>query len=186
MFKIIVGTLAAIALVTLATQYLRAVETEFSQQLLQGSEQPETIHIFNQLILTNTDEEGTVESQLQSPNTRYIVSEQKSRLERPTMLVYRQNKAPVKISAETATIDHQTNTTILQYHVDVSIQDQDNAPLRMTTELLHVDNKAQFATTPVAAQIIYGNSRMRGTGLELDLENKQVKFLNNVRGFYEQ
>ena len=178
--------MAIVAAGVWTTNYLRAVEVEFMQQLLQETEQAETIHIFNQFTLSNTDETGAIESQVRSPNTRYVVSEQKTHLESPTMLVYRKQNTPVKISAESAIVDHQTNITTLRNNVDVSMDSDSNKPLRMTTKILEIDNSAQVATTSAAARIYYGNSRMDGTGLKLDLEKKQVKFLDKVHGFYEK
>ena len=102
------------------------------------------------------------------------------------MLVYRKQNTPVKISAESAIVNHQTNTTTLYSNVDVSMDGSSNKPLRMTTEILEIDNTAQVATTFAAARIYYGKSRMDGTGLKLDLKKKQVKFLDKVHGFYEQ
>ena len=186
MIKIIISVIVMIAVVAWTTQYLRSVEVEFMQQLLQETEHAETIHIFNQFILSNTDATGAIESQLKSPNTRYVVSEQKTYLDSPTMLVYRKQNTPVKISAESAIVDHQTNITTLHDNVDVSMDSNSNKPLRMTTELLEIDNIAQVATTSAAARIYYGRSRMDGTGLMLDLKQKQVKFLDKVHGFYEQ
>ena len=186
MMKIIISVVVMFAIIAWTTQYLRAVEAEFMQQLLQETEHAETIHIFNQFTLSNTDETGAIESQLKSPSTRYVASEQKTHLESPTMLVYRKQNTPVKISAESAIVDHQTNITTLHNNVDVSMDGNSNTPLRMTTELLEIDNAAQVATTSAAARIYYGKSRMDGTGLKLDLRKKQVNFLDKVHGFYEQ
>ncbi len=186
MIKIIFSVFIVIAAVAWMTQYLRNVEVEFMQQVLQGSEHAEAFHIFNQFTLSNTDETGAIESQLVSPSTRYIVSEQKTHLESPTMLVYRKQNTPVKISAESAIVDHKTNITTLHNNVDVSMDSDSNKPLRMTTEILKFDNTVQVATTSAPARIYYGKSRMDGTGLKLDLEKKQVNFLDKVHGFYEQ
>ena len=186
MVKIIASVIVMVAVVAWTTQYLRAVEIDFMRQLLLDTEQAETIHIFLNFTLSNTDETGAIESQLKSPNTRYVVSEQKTRLESPTMVVYRKQNTPVKISADTAIVNHQTNITTLHSNVDVSMDSSSNKPLRMTTELLEIDNTAQIATTSVAARIYYGRSRMDGTGLKLDLKKKQINFLDNVHGFYEQ
>lgn len=186
MIKIILTVTVASALIALVSQYLRQVENDFVQQLLHGSEQAETIHVFKQFTLANTDESGRIESQLQSPNTRYVVTEQKTHLASPTMLVYRRQQAPVKLSADSAIIDHQTNITTLHNNVDVSIDETNKTPLRMTTDLLEIDNTNQVATTSAPARIYYGKSRMDGTGLELDLQKKKVKFLDKVHGFYEQ
>ena len=186
MIKTIVTVAFVAVLIALTTRYLRAVESEFVQQLLQGSEQAETVHVFSKFTLTNTNEHGEIESRLQSPNTRYIVTDQKTHLESPTMLVYRKQKAPVKISAESAIVDHRTNITTLHDNVDVSVDEGNNKPMRMTTEILNIDNADQVATTTAIAQIYYGSSRMEGKGLELDLNNKEVKFLDKVHGIYEQ
>lgn len=185
MIKIIL-TLATIAVpLALSSQYLRRVETDFLQQLLHASEQAETTHIFSQFSLSSTDETGNIESLLKSPNTRYIVNEQKTHLTSPTMLVYRNKRAPVKLSAESAIIDHPTNTTTLHDNVEVSIDENSTKPLRLTTDLLVIDNTNQVANTTSSARIYYGSSRMDGTGLELDMEQKKVKFLDKVHGVYE-
>ena len=185
MIKSILAITVIAALLALSSQYLRRVETDFLQQLLHGSEQAETIHTFSQFSLSSTDETGSIESLLKSPNTRYIVNEQKTHLTTPTMLVYRDKRAPVKLSAESAIIDHPTNTTTLHDNVEVSIDENSTKPLRLTTDLLVIDNSNQVANTTSPARIYYGSSRMDGTGLELDMEQKKVKFLDKVHGIYD-
>ena len=185
MLKTVLIIALATSLTVLTAQHLRRVDTQFSQQLLQGSEQAETIHVFTKLSLTNTNESGTAKSLVNSPYTRYIVSQQETQLESPHMLVYRDQQSPVKLTAESAIIDHQANTTTLQKNVNVSIDEDKNKPLRMTTDLLLIDNIKRVATTQSAASIYYGSSRMNGTGLEFDLDQKKIKFLDKVHGIYE-
>ena len=186
MIRIAIVIISASALIAAATWYLRAVEAEFAQQLLHSSEQAETIHEFNQFTLITTDENGAIKSQLQAPYTRYSVTQQKTHLNSPAMVVYRKQKSPVKISSDTAIVDHRSNITTLNSNVDVAIKNNNGKPLRMITQLLQVDNSSQVATTTEAARIYYGKSRMDGTGLELDLQNEKVKLLDNVQGLYEQ
>ena len=176
----------AILLIIFASQHLRRVNTQFSKQLLQGSEQAETVHVFTQFSLTNTNESGAIKSLVTSPNTRYIVSLQETQLESPHMLVYRDQQSPVKLTAESAIIDHQANITTLQKNVEVSIDENKNSPLSMKTDLLLIDNTKRVATTQSAASIYYGSSRMNGIGLEFDLDNKKIKFLDKVHGIYER
>ena len=102
------------------------------------------------------------------------------------MLVYRDQQSPVKLTAESAIIDHQANITTLQKNVEVSIDENKNSPLSMKTDLLLIDNTNRVATTQSAASIYYGSSRMNGIGLEFDLDNKKIKFLDKVHGIYER
>lgn len=184
MLKTILIFLLATVLVALVTHHLRKLETHFSQQLLQGTEQPETTHVFTQFSLTSTDSGGTVESVIQSPHTRHVVNQYQTQLESPTMLIYRENQTPVKLTADSAVVDHQTNITTLINNVNVSMEE--NKRLHMTTDILTVDNADRTAKTDAPASIFYGNSRMNGVGLEFEFDNKKVKFLNKVHGTYER
>ena len=184
MIKTILIFALAVIFITLATFHLRQIEAHFSQQLLHGTEQPETTHVFTQFALTRTNANGVAESIVQSPNTRHIINQHQTQLESPTMLIYRDRQAPVKLSADSAVIDHQEDTTTLKANVDVSVIE--NKHLRMTTDILTIDNTNRVASTDALANIFYGNSHMNGSGLVFEFDTKKIKFLNKVQGTYER
>ena len=185
MLKTILIFTSTIAVVAFATLHLRNIEQQFSQRLIQSGEQAGTTHVFTQFSLHKTNESGAAKSLLTSPKTRYIVNQQETQLESPRMLLYRDQRSPVTLVAESAIIDHQTNTTTLNNNVQVSMDENSNKPVRMTTDLLLIDNNKRVASTPSAASIYHGNSRMNGVGLEFDLDKEKIKFLHKVHGIYE-
>lgn len=174
-----------IGLSVLAANHLLSVEARFMRQLLAETEQAESTHVFTDFLLVNTDTSGLKESEIQSPLTRYVVHRNETTLDSPTMLLYRGERPPVSLTADTAIIDHEKNKTTLRHNVEISSTGHKNKRMRMTTDSLLIDNTNQTAQTESHANVYYGNSHMQGVGMEFELKTEQFKFLSEVRGTYE-
>lgn len=167
-------------------RYLLSVEKEYTKQLLSNPQQLYYAHQFKNFSLTNTSPNGEIQSTIYSPSTRMLTEEQKSLMDDPKILMYREQEPPIEITSNHAQIFHNENLTSLEDNVKVTMPDKNNNVIVMTTEQLTLDNSTQTAKTDLPATIIHGKGNMQGTGLEFNPHTKQIKFLNKVRGIYGQ
>lgn len=183
--KLIFYTIAVIITTIFLFQHLHGVEQDYTSQLQTDGTQQYFSHVYKNFLLINTNENGNVQSEMSSPLTNYTVSEQKTVMDKPNMIMHRDNEPPIVITANTADVLHDKNITVLQENVIVNMPDKSNNPVKLTTEELIVNNISQTATTDKPASISHGKGNMHGTGLEFNPHNKQIKFLSKVRGSYE-
>ncbi|MFK8027175.1 MAG: LPS export ABC transporter periplasmic protein LptC [Gammaproteobacteria bacterium] len=185
MIKTIIITLTFTALIAVTGRHLLTVEADYSSQLQHSPEQQLYTHQFKNFTLTHTNELGIAKSVIHSPSTRSLESDQKTLMDTPKVTMYREQQAPMIITANSAEIFHQKNITVLNENVNVSMPDKRKNNIIMTTEQLTLDNITQSASTDLPATIVHGKGKMTGTGLKFDPHTQQIKFLTKVRGTYE-
>ncbi len=183
--KLILYSIAVIASVTFLFNHLKKVEQDYTGQLQSDGTQQHFSHVYKNFTLSNTNEDGDVQSEISSPLTNYSVSDHMTIMNQPNMVMHRNNEAPIIITANTADVLHNKNITVLQENVIVNMPDKSNNPVTLSTEELIVDNLTQTANTDKPARILHGKGKMHGTGLEFNPHNKNIKFLSKVRGTYE-
>ena len=183
----LIFTLLLIGLVLMFTsRYLVAVEKEYTSQLLNTPEQIHYSHQFKNFSMTNTSASGKAQSVIRSPVTHMLTEQQQTLMDHPEMIMYRDNEPPIIITAKLAQVFHADNQTSLQDNVKVTMPNKNNDNIVMTTEQLTLDNLTQTAKTHLPATIIHGKGNMQGVGVEFNPHTKQIKFLTQVRGIYEQ
>ena len=185
MIKTLIISLSFAAIIAAAGSYLQAIESEYSSQLQSSPEQQHYTHEFKNFSLTNTNEHGKAQSVIYSPATQLLVAEQKTLMNSPEITLYREQQLPILMTANSAEVFHQENITVLNNNVRVSMPDQNRKSMVMTTEKLTLNNASQSAKTDLPASIVHGKGTMHGVGLEFDPHTQQIKFLNKVRGTYE-
>lgn len=185
MIKTLLITLSFVAIIAAAGRHLLAIESVYSNQIQNTPEQQHYTHQFKDFSLTNTNNLGEAQSTIYSPTTQLLVAEQKTLMDSPKMTMYREQQPPIIITANSAEVLHQQNVTILSDNVHVSMPDQRNNSIVMTTEQLTLDNASHRAKTDLPASIVHGKGKMHGTGLEFNPHTQQIKFLSKVRGIYE-
>ena len=186
MIKSILTILLIVLLLTLASRYLLAVEEEYTNQLLNTPEQLHYSHQFKNFSLTNTNSSGETQSIIHSPATRMLTEQHQTLMDDPEMVMYRDNQPPIIITAKFAQVLHADNLTSLQDSVKVTMANKNNDDIVMTTEQLTLNNLTQTAKTHLPATITHGKGNLHGTGVEFNPHTQQIKFLNQVRGIYEQ
>lgn len=186
MIKLLLITLSLASIIALAASYLMTVESNYSNLLQNSPEQQHYTHKFKDFALTNTNKSGNAQSIVHSPSTELLVAEQKTLMDSPEITMYRDQQAPIVITANSAEVLHLQNMTILSDDVKISMPDQRSSGIVVTTEQLSLDNSTQSAKTTFPATIIHGKGNMHGTGLEFNPHTQQIKFLNDVRGIYER
>jgi LPS export ABC transporter protein LptC len=185
MAKFLFIAFVSVAFVYVTTVYLLQVDREFTSQLSVEYESQEMRHVYTKFSLVNTTPEGETKYLLKSPNTVVLLSEEKTHLDFPNMLLYRDDKKPIAITADMGVVDHALNLTTLTHNVDVAIPTQDDHAV-LETEKLLFNSITQVAYTDEYAKIVQGRNLMEGVGLEYRLDEEKIKFLNKVRGIYER
>lgn len=185
MIKTLLISLSFVAIIVATGRYLLTIESEYSSQLQNTSEQQHYTHQFKNFALTQTNDIGEAQSVIFSPSTRSLLSEQKTLMDTPRVTMHRNQEPPMIITADYAEVFHQKNITLLNDNVNLSMPDKNNNNIVMTTEQLTLDNSTQSAKTDLPATIVHGKGNMSGIGLEFNPHTKQIKFLNKVRGIYE-
>lgn len=185
MIKTLIIASIAIIIVLFLQQHLISVEKEFADQLINDIDQQSYSHQFKTFSLTNTDANGEIQSVIHSPTTRMVSAKQITLMEDPEFIMQRNQEPPVVITAENAEVFHSTNKTSLTDNVKVVMSNKNQNNIVMTTQQLTIDNKTQQASTDLPATIVHGKGNMQGTGVEFDPNSKQIKFLSEVRGIYE-
>lgn len=185
MMKTLLISISFAAIIAATGRYLLAIESEYSSQLQNTSEQQHYTHQFKNFALTQTNDLGEAQSVIHSPSTRSLVAEQKTLMDSPKVTMYRDQEPPMIITADTAEVLHQKNITLLNSNVELSMPGKHNNNIVMTTEQLTLDNATQSAKTDLPSTIVHSKGNMSGTGLEFNPHTKQIKFLNKVRGIYE-
>jgi LPS export ABC transporter protein LptC len=185
MIRTLLITLSCVAIVAAAGRYLQLIESDYSNQLQNTPEQQYYTHQFKNFSLTNTNALGDAQSVIYSPATQLLVAEQKTLMDSPKITMYRDQQAPIIMTADFAEVLHEQNVTILNKNVHVSMPNLQNKSIVMTTEQLTLNNASQSAKTDLPANIVHGKGSMQGVGLEFNPHTQQIKFLNKVRGIYE-
>ncbi len=183
--KSIILLITVFVVIGFTYRYLLNIETDYMSQLQSNGEKQYFSHIYKNFSLTNTDVQGKVKSEIFSPQTNYAVADKKTIMHTPKMIMHRGKDKPISITADSADVFHETNTTVLQKNVVVTMPDQRNKNIELTTEELTIDNKLQTASTDKRATIEHGKGKMHGTGLEFNPNTQRIKFLNKVSGSYE-
>ena len=87
MIKALLISLSFVAIIAATGRYLLVVESEYSSQLQNTSdEQLHYIHQFKNFALTQTNNLGEAQSVIHSPSTRSLVAEQKTLMDSPKVL----------------------------------------------------------------------------------------------------
>ena len=183
--KSILYTIAVIIASSFIYLHLKDVEQDYMSQLQTDGTQQDFAHVYKNFSLTNTNEFGNVQSEMSSPLTNYSVTDNKTIMYAPNMIMHRNNESPIVITADTADVLHKKNITMLQDNVIVNMTDKSSNPVKLTTNELIVNNITQIANTDKPATISHGKGKMHGVGLELNPHDKKIKFLSDVRGSYE-
>ncbi len=185
MIRTLLITLSCVAIMAVVGRYLLVIESDYSSQLQSTPEQQHYTHQFKNFSLITTNDLGDKQSVIYSPATQLLVAEQKTLMDSPKITLYRDQQAPIIMTANSAEVLHQENVTILSEDVRVSMPNQSNKNIIMTTQQLTLDNTSQSARTNLPASIVHGKGNMHGVGLEFNPHTQQIKFLNKVHGTYE-
>lgn len=130
--------------------------------------------------------DGTRRYELAGTRLTHYSNERGSLLESPSLLYYDYERAPVKVSSDTAEVEGGGKN--VYFRGNVTIQRQafgDNPPLGVATDYLHVIPDEEIAKTDQPVTMTEGNSTVRSVGLEFDNKTRKILLLSKVQAHYE-
>ncbi len=130
--------------------------------------------------------DGTRRYELAGTRLTHFSDEGGSLLDAPSLLYYDYERAPVKVSADTAEVEGGGKNVYFRKNVTVSRPAYgSNPPLGVATDYLHVMPDEEIATTDHPVTMTEGNSTARSVGLEFDNKARKIRLLSTVRAHYE-
>ena len=130
--------------------------------------------------------DGSCRYELTGKRLVHYSDENSSLLSSPTLLYYDYERAPLKVSADTAELESGGENVYFRGNVRIDRPPFDfNPQLGVTTSYLHVIPDQEIAKTDQAVTMVNGNSTVRSVGLEFDNTIGRIKLLSRVQAHYE-
>jgi lipopolysaccharide export system protein LptC len=109
-----------------------------------------------------------------------------SKLDSPRLLYHDYERAPLKVSADTAEVEGSGENVYFRGNVTVARPAfASNPALGLATDYLHVIPDTEFAKTDQPVTMTEGNSTARSVGLEFDNKAGRLRLLSTVQAHYE-
>ena len=129
------------------------------------------------------DEQGLPKQQLTSKRmTHYPVSD-KTLLETPEVILFRQDRAPVLIQAEEGEVGPDNIEIFLRDQV--AVVEQEPQGFSLETDYLRLVPDNDFAETDAAVTLRSKSGETKANGMKAYLAEDRLQLLEKVRGFYE-
>lgn len=130
--------------------------------------------------------DGTRRYELTGTRLTHYSEETGSMLESPSLLYHDYERAPVKVSSDTAEVEGGGENVYFRGNVTIARPAfASNPPLGMATSYLHVIPDEEIAKTDQAVTMTEGNSTARSVGLEFDNRTRKIRLLSTVQAHYE-
>lgn len=174
----------AIALGSVLTWWLQNLRENFDEERAPVAGGPN--HSLDNAVMTVMDESGAPQYRLESPRLAHYGEDGHAELESPRMLYFRPEGPPLKLRSERAHIAADGKLIRLQGRVHVLRPAAGERPaLTIDTRNVNVWPKPRTASTEEEAIAVNGPYRIRGLGMQADLDAGTVKLLSEVRSVYE-
>ncbi len=134
-------------------------------------------------ITVEYDENGQLAHQLISKRTTHFPAVEKTMLDKPKMLIYRQQKAPIEVIAQQGEIGPDNQQ--IELHRDVRVTELVKDGFRMETDYLRIEPDNDYAETDTPVTLLHKTGQMQSIGMQAYFAEDRLKLLNNVRGFHE-
>ena len=130
--------------------------------------------------------DGSRRYELTGTRLTHYAEEKGSMLESPSLLYYDYERAPIKVSSDTAEVEGSGKNVYFRGNVTIARPAFDsNPPLGLATDYLHVIPDQEIAKTDQPVTMTEGNSTARSVGLEFDNRAQKIKLLSTVQAHYE-
>ena len=130
--------------------------------------------------------DGTRRYELSGTRLTHYSNERGSLLESPSLLYFDYERAPVKVSSDTAEVEGGGKNVYFRGNVTIARQAfGNNPPLGIATDYLHVIPDEEIAKTDQPVTMTEGNSTVRSVGLEFDNKARKIWLLSKVQAHYE-
>ncbi|MFK5951260.1 MAG: LPS export ABC transporter periplasmic protein LptC [Methylococcales bacterium] len=132
------------------------------------------------------DKTGLLKSELVADNMIHYSDDKTTHLENPVMTLYNPGVPPWVIKSERAIIEADKDHMQLLGKVFISRAEAKNlSQFKLNTSELKVKLSTSYATTHKWGEIIDGQNRTQGVGLQMTFKQPiKIKFLSHVKGRY--
>lgn len=150
------------------------------------AEEPEVRqdYYINDVTITALDKRGRPQHRLQAAQLSHFTAKAESRLEKPQLQVYKENKVEWRVTAEQGEIHQEQDEVLLEGKVRL-VQGGSKAPLRLYTPALRIQTALGRADTDRAVTLIQADNRIDAVGMQIEQESQRLLLLSKVRGRYE-
>ncbi|MDH5711825.1 MAG: LPS export ABC transporter periplasmic protein LptC [Gammaproteobacteria bacterium] len=147
------------------------------------SSDPHYIDVFiNDFTITAMNEAGEPSYTLRARRMEHYNDNQYARLDQP-FIEFRQKDQHWLISARNGEIDDDSQLITLRDDVVLQQQGKEN-PIRLETQHLEIDTRAQLAKSTETVSIIQKEFNLKSEGMILDNATGQLELLREVEGNY--
>ena len=130
--------------------------------------------------------DGTRRYELTGTRLTHYGDEEHSLLASPSLLYYDYERAPVKVSSNTAEVEDGGDNVHFRGEVTISRPAfGENPELGVATDYMLVMPEEEFAKTNEPVTMTEGNSTVRSLGLEFDNKARKIRLLSTVKAHYE-
>ena len=130
--------------------------------------------------------DGSRRYELSGTRLTHFSNDAGSLLDSPSLLYYDYERAPVKVSSDTAEVEGGGKNVYFRGNVIIARPAfGTNPPLGVATDYLHVIPDAEIAKTDQPVTMTEGNSTARSVGLEFDNKARKIRLLSKVQAHYE-
>jgi lipopolysaccharide export system protein LptC len=135
---------------------------------------------------TTLDAAGRLESRMSARRMVRFADEATTEVDAPSLVRYRPDGPPYRVSAERGTLSHENDEVRLFGDVVLRRDASKERPeLRIETTYLQVFPKTEVFRTPEPVLITEGKSRLSGVGLDYDNKAKRLELKARVSGTFE-
>ena len=130
--------------------------------------------------------DGTRRYELTGTRLTHYADKEHSVLAAPSLLYHDYERAPVKVSSNTAEVEDGGDN--VHFRGDVTISRPafgENPALGVATDYMLVMPEEEFAKTDEWVTMTEGNSTVRSLGLEFDKKARKIRLLSTVKAHYE-
>jgi len=171
-------------MIALASTWLNNLWTEQQQLSRYKQDTSKLSYYFTQFTLLTTDSRGAGQYRLSGNHLSHWQDQKLSEIITPEIVALDQQQITMQTRADTAYLKHNEDSLTLAGNVILKQQNLTQQASTLTTEkLVYFHHKQQLETDqPFKLQSVHGV--LQGRGLELQLNDKQMKVLSNVKTHY--
>jgi len=159
-----------------------------SHHMSLGKNKPQTPDAFaTNIEATKMDKFGKPKSVLKSPKSTHYQQNDTTQLEKPFIILYKQNEPPWHIHADHGTAIHGSEKITLYGHVKFrQLPGTNSHYMTLTTSEMTFYPDRSFAETDKPVTIRQPGNIVHAVGLQADTEKSYIKLLSKTRGQYGQ
>ncbi|HVC38171.1 MAG TPA: LPS export ABC transporter periplasmic protein LptC [Gammaproteobacteria bacterium] len=162
---------------------LRHVTPPVIQKPAPATHEPD--YYFTDATVTTLDDQGKPEAVMTAPRILHHPDDDSVEVFAPRVEYFIAGGQPWQLQADHALLPSGGKLVELDGHVEMQRAGNNGGPpLVIHTDKMNVDLDTNIATTADPVEIVQGNSRMTGVGMQAYLKDNRLQLEANIRGYY--